>query len=78
MNMTVFWVVVPCNLVETDLIALMIGAGNTFETPVNFFPEYMAQHPRRQSSSAKFSDPDVSTFIKKIPGNSLFFLCRIR
>jgi hypothetical protein len=35
MNMAVFWLDVPCSLVE--LIALMMKAASTSETSVNFY-----------------------------------------
>jgi hypothetical protein len=42
MKMAVFWVVVPCSLVE---VYLMMEAASTYETLV---PDYMALQLRRQ------------------------------
>jgi hypothetical protein len=47
MKMAVFWVVAPCSLIvnhQGDLIALMMEAGSTSETSVNFYQTTRRSH----------------------------------
>jgi hypothetical protein len=58
MKVADFWDVAPCSLVETDChvrgayCLLIMEAVSIFVTG-QFVGDYMAQHPRRQSSSVK-------------------------
>jgi hypothetical protein len=46
MNVSVFWVVAPCSLVEVyQLIALMMEAASTSETSVNFHQTAWCNNP---------------------------------
>jgi hypothetical protein len=52
MNVAVFWDVAPCSLIDIDLRP---GRADEDEAPLkrrSVLPEYTAQHPRRQPSSA--------------------------
>jgi hypothetical protein len=75
--MTVFWVVVPCSLVEvfpTFQRSLLPPSSGRWVTYCpddegskhlwnvgQFLPNYTAQHPRRQSSSYSPWEPEIST-----------------
>jgi hypothetical protein len=57
MEMTVFWYVAPCSLVEIDRRFRGVYCLH-HQSVGQFLQDYTAQHPRRQSSSSSIWRPD--------------------